>query len=334
MSESKVKKCPACGATIQASTTVCPECGYTIEDHKSNQSVKEFTAGIASLLKGSDDDALENFITGFSIPNNKSDLLEFASVLKTKRNNERCGDFCDDKYKECIEKIKVLYPNDPTFARMLAAAKKEEEEEKASDKKTTKIILIFFAFCIALGPLGIIMENKGAIKEKPDACAKEVAKLIAKDKTEDAVTCLLEYAGKTYYVLEGSFVSVVSACINKNDIESAEKICNKWTTSYEAGDKFEKVAEPIYKYLIKNKMYDEAENYIPYSSYNFGMEIYEDYYKYMESCVRVMCEDGDTDTAIKFIKRKAIKFSDLSEDSKYSEQKVLSKLTRLIESYE
>ena len=332
MSESKVKKCPACGATIQASTTVCPECGYTIEDHKSNQSVKEFTAGIASLLKGSDDDALENFITGFSIPNNKSDLLEFASVLKTKRNNERCGDFCDDKYKECIEKIKVLYPNDPTFARMLAAAKKEEEEEKANDKKWWKTLGIVMASLFLLMGVCFFFAGKDDIKKKPDACAKEVAKLIAKDKTEDAVNCLMEYAGDEYYELTGSFVSVVSACIDENDIESAKKLCNKWVASYSDLGKFSKVPAPIYKYLIKNKMYDEAENYIPYSSYSYEENEY--YYKYMESCVQVMCEDGDTNAAKKFIKRKAIKFSDLPEDSNYSEQNVLSKLTRLIETYE
>lgn len=147
-----VRKCPSCGAMIPALAGTCSECGYefsgidanlssqklsTIIDNILNdaserkiqlqQSGKlrttrqkfEFSSPLEENLDKIDEDAknkIKNAIKHFAIPNTKNDLFEFVTSLQSKFNDRTYGKEYYQKLEECIEKIKILFPEDPIFA--------------------------------------------------------------------------------------------------------------------------------------------------------------------------------------------------------------------------
>ena len=56
---------------------------------------------------------------------------------------------------------------------------------------------------------------------------------------------------------------------------------------------------PLYEYFIENKMWEDAEEYIPSKSN-------QQYFDYLKKVVTAMCQDGDFREAKKFIKRKVV----------------------------
>lgn len=103
-----IKKCPNCGAVVEAGSIRCQECNYTFVNVKANNSVQRFSEilreiernyqekdkGVNSLLKGvgrstglykdTKDSEIATAIETFPIPTTKEDLLEFICFLKPK----------------------------------------------------------------------------------------------------------------------------------------------------------------------------------------------------------------------------------------------------------
>ena len=138
-----VNKCPNCGAVVEAATVKCAECGYEFRGIEGNSSVQKLSKQIQEANEKYPPNALAEvfgmstrisvitgIISNFPIPTTKEDLLEFILFLepKTKRGGVYTSSTTDEirfagaykaKYKECINKVQVFFPNDPLFENIL-----------------------------------------------------------------------------------------------------------------------------------------------------------------------------------------------------------------------
>lgn len=137
-----VRKCPACGALLPAMTASCPDCGYEftgiqasssfqllakqiseIHDAKTKEIRKLASSAFSTTderltLEKSMTEAILSLIENFPIPNTKADIYDFLTALKPKVINGNMDDHDIRKayfikYQECLEKAKVLFPDDP-----------------------------------------------------------------------------------------------------------------------------------------------------------------------------------------------------------------------------
>ena len=92
------------------------------------------------------DKRIREAITNFPLPNTKADLLEFVLSLKAKKDNGAYASAYGNKYKECIEKIRIMFQGDKDFAPIIESY----ELEKAKDKKNTIKVLIGFGIFFAI----------------------------------------------------------------------------------------------------------------------------------------------------------------------------------------
>lgn len=150
----EVRKCPQCGAVVEAGSVRCGECGYTFVGIKANNSIEKFSEKLNeieenfskknSLIQnsilgnfltiGNDNRtrAIQTMINNFPIPTTKEDLLEFTLFLKPKSKKPYgCSNseyqICETykkKYKECINKAKLYFSDDPQFKVILDEEKK------------------------------------------------------------------------------------------------------------------------------------------------------------------------------------------------------------------
>lgn len=116
-----VKKCLHCGAVLSPLAVKCPECGEYVEREKAKSAVDEFREGVAKAGMLS----RKTFIRTFPVPKNAEDLLDFTLMI------HGCASNSDDlnvdayraKLKECHNRIKLLYPDDERFTRVLEMTK-------------------------------------------------------------------------------------------------------------------------------------------------------------------------------------------------------------------
>ncbi|WP_418851941.1 hypothetical protein [Prevotella sp.] len=89
----EIKKCPNCGAIVDAFQTCCPECGHSFQNVAANSSITvlfqkldELTAnssGWKQIWYGNQNPELKrkiSLITTFPVPTTKDDILEFLST--------------------------------------------------------------------------------------------------------------------------------------------------------------------------------------------------------------------------------------------------------------
>ena len=142
-----VKKCPACGAIVQSYQGICPECGYAFENIEANSSSRRFSEMLDKMTKEDEDKSTLKKITqtyagvftgkgndtrihaairNFPVPNTKADLMEFIITMKTKMSDNQSlyADAYRTKYKECIDKARMLFPHDKDLAPFLEEDKK------------------------------------------------------------------------------------------------------------------------------------------------------------------------------------------------------------------
>lgn len=131
-------RCPNCDAVVEAGAVKCNYCGYVFIGREANKSAqtlfnkldevdKAYRNNVfASIMSFSGKKVSEraNIIQNFPIPNTKEDLLEFIPSLEIKWHNTRTSNsFAADKekmayrtkYRECIQKAKMLFSDDPDF---------------------------------------------------------------------------------------------------------------------------------------------------------------------------------------------------------------------------
>ena len=139
-----VKKCPACGAIVQSYQGKCNECGYAFEGMSANLSStilanelkkiddkfsklitnvsgwdeREKRRKVRRLEKQRDNEKIQ-YIISFPIPSTKSDLIEFIITMKSRAAEKTLNFLLREayrtRYKECIEKVKLIFSSDSTF---------------------------------------------------------------------------------------------------------------------------------------------------------------------------------------------------------------------------
>lgn len=160
-----VKKCPNCGETVEAMAVKCNACGYefrNVEALKSSQMLANkleeidlhYRKGLGALglneMKQLGEKATA--VKNFPIPTTKEDLLDFAITMQSRWNSEAFDilrSAYKAKYDECINKIKMLFPNEPAVQGLLEQY--EKDKKKISPKTKTLIgIGLFMLFIIIL----------------------------------------------------------------------------------------------------------------------------------------------------------------------------------------
>lgn len=141
-----VVKCPSCGAQVVGGSAVCSECGYTFSNVGANSSYERLAEkleqiniayrdkrsitiplyGVSAKVK-----EMANVIRMFPVPNTRADLLEFLSSMSAQMESmkqaqsiqiyesELLRKAYQAKYKECVNKARISFSNDPDFAPYL-----------------------------------------------------------------------------------------------------------------------------------------------------------------------------------------------------------------------
>ncbi|MCH5318729.1 MAG: hypothetical protein J1E38_03345 [Paramuribaculum sp.] len=144
-----VRKCPHCGAIVEAGSMRCGDCGYAFVGVEAVSSRQKFSdmldeigkrefksGGLLGLLSIDEDrkrdNAMAQAIINFPVPNSKEDLLEFILFLKPQSKvnvllseNQETTKAYKRKYAECIEKAKFFFGDDPQVRQLLS-----QEENK------------------------------------------------------------------------------------------------------------------------------------------------------------------------------------------------------------
>lgn len=127
-----VRKCPHCGATVEAGTVKCPECEYEFVGVANNSTMEllarkleKIDAKFSNKNEYKDrevrNNELANAISSIPIPTTREDLLEFICSMYSKTkygfdsDNERITSAYRQKYEECINKAKVYFSGDAQF---------------------------------------------------------------------------------------------------------------------------------------------------------------------------------------------------------------------------
>ena len=114
----------------------------TIFQHGANMTT---TAMRSDSVSQSAKQRIQEVISSFPIPNTKSDLIEFIISMKTRSQR---GDFASayfTKYTECIEKAKLLFPNDKDFEPLISSYSKSGGLKRwwSNQSKLVKAIIIY-----------------------------------------------------------------------------------------------------------------------------------------------------------------------------------------------
>ena len=176
-----VRKCPACGALVPALAVSCPECGYEFSGVQASSSSQKLAKEISEVKKAAsakknelikskqystkkekgeilspqeealysiDNDAesqINSLVENFPVPNTKNDLFDLLLYLKQQGYKH--------KYKECLNRAKMLFPKDPLFAQIQESAKAEEAKEKKEERsfniQTTAMMIIYIGVIVA-----------------------------------------------------------------------------------------------------------------------------------------------------------------------------------------
>ncbi len=165
-----VKKCPSCGAIVNAYLGACPECGYAFEGIGANSTSQNLTdklekiaaewdAKIAAEKKAEKYDivhdnriwelskdkeqALADAIRTTTIPNTKADLFEFLTMTQASFLSPSTPYWSAEaymaKYNEALLKAKSLFANDPMFTNFISSDANIQERYIKIHKKQKKV---------------------------------------------------------------------------------------------------------------------------------------------------------------------------------------------------
>lgn len=294
-----VKKCPMCGAIVQAYQAKCTECGHEFANVEANSSALKLAEAV--MAAKSDNDKY-HCILHFPIPNTKADLLEFLTSLQPKMQdvNDPLSSAYFKKYQECINKAQLSFSNDPLlkpYIETLAAEEKALKKKRVGNsiwnwcKNHKKMSIAIVVVLIMLIYTGI------------------ESMMWSPTTSNDFNTCKNE----------------LIKSLDKNDVETAKRLVD----DYHAGAKDE-IYSILRTYMIKNGMYEDAAEYV----YNEGeWDADENNFNYLVDCVNAMLANGQKAEAKRFAERKATVFYVNNESGDYTPVNVINKLNTIIENY-
>ena len=195
-----VVKCPNCGSEVLGGSAICTECGYTFSNVSANSSVERLQNKLDEFNRRQESRAdnrsifggfAHNFakvygmdgtnkykmdiISTFSVPNTRSDLLEFITMLqaRAKSTGPRNGqNFSQEEdlsyaywllYTNCINKAKISFKNDKDFEPYFALYEKELKKTKGiigwlkCNPRIRVLILAILFYILLLGLIGFLI---------------------------------------------------------------------------------------------------------------------------------------------------------------------------------
>lgn len=126
--DTKVNKCPICGAIVDPTSGICPDCKHECSGLNANSLVDELIQQIKRAENPFSRTSVIQVVENFPIPSSRKDLLEILAFLGPKINPIVVGKRKKDlkametssayyhKFEECIMKAKTYYSNDPAFS--------------------------------------------------------------------------------------------------------------------------------------------------------------------------------------------------------------------------
>lgn len=143
--QGSVRKCPVCGAIVQGYMASCPECKYVFENVSANNSMEKLLNLLQEVDNTTNDTSFfddtvfrkkKSIIQNFPIPNTKTDIVDFIVALQPKALNtsDRLAKSYFVKYEECINKAKLLFPDDTDLTPLLLEYKKVQKKAKFSSE--------------------------------------------------------------------------------------------------------------------------------------------------------------------------------------------------------
>lgn len=166
--QARATNCPVCQEEIPYGVSICPKCGWqrnTSVDIAASNFIQDYSKGLAIAEQ---QERGSKFTLNYPLPNSKTDLIEFAMFLKAKSFHKGYGLYSEHdanykKYKECIDKLKMLYPNDPQANQIVDNYKRlmKYDSDKSFNENLSKFDF-FFGSIIVFGisiVIGIVVSN-------------------------------------------------------------------------------------------------------------------------------------------------------------------------------
>lgn len=341
-----VRKCPVCGALVPALAISCAECGYEFSGVDASSSAQilskkieeikvavskrkneiissnKYSTKVATLseqFKGASslspqEEAISeiekdgekqilSLVNNYPIPNTKNDLFDLIMYLKQ-------TDF-KNKYKECLDRAKHLYPKDPMFLHIIVEDKKKQKKDRWRSiiKGVILVIIPLSIYLIAehritrienqiengnldkarkyLSSINFSMRktlngNAEALKKKYDFSLQLIEGYIKSDQLDKAID--------VYEKITPEHCSIYEMRYRSN--------CKGRNRNYEPT-----ATNLIYKALIESERMDDAIKYHP-------MDTNSDYYDHMSEVINYYCRKNDKAAAKKYVKEHLIWFGD------------------------
>ncbi|MCF0206950.1 MAG: zinc ribbon domain-containing protein [Bacteroidales bacterium] len=138
----QVNKCPNCGAIVPPLATKCPDCSLEFRGVEANSSSKKLAEELKIAREKGDKQA--PVIRNFPVPATKEDLFEFAITMQSKMTieNDALRDAYSVKAKECIDRIRILFPDDTRFKQILEGYSKSVRQYKRKKRRNATVKIL------------------------------------------------------------------------------------------------------------------------------------------------------------------------------------------------
>lgn len=388
-----IRKCPACGAIVAAGSASCVECGYAFNDDAGTTAMDKLFERIEAIEKQyaakTYDDELENAITGarlkdklemtnkkiqairmFNVPNTRAELLGLLTSLEPLANpngpknglrrNYTLEDLSLaywDLFVSCINKSKISFAKDPSFAPYFEAYERKISEAKKSKSRKMKIIFGSIGAFVLLIVVLIIVGSSSSSDATEDVMKAPVSnelriafeEYIAEEDADNAKATLRKMGTECY----DEALDLIKLYIENGDVDNAIYVYEKLTPNHCSADDIQyfghgsnedyeqNATKLIRKELIAYGRYEEAWGYSErvYERENhYGNA--EDYFRFMSEVVIALCKENEKQEARTFVKEYSIWFVSNVDQHKqeeeyknYNSSTVKSKLTEIINNY-
>lgn len=317
-----VRKCPQCGAVIGSFQMVCPECGFEFSGIGPNKFVEKFSVELQNTLEKQNGGKRSLF-----------EVFDPSGMYEEKRKNKALAKAESNFVKnyplpmtkeDCVEMLNYILPkthlsgsNGATRAwrSKYDAILTKMERENQNNPKVLELVASYKAQSKMSGFGKFVLWYKSL-----STLAKSMVWLIP---------IYVLFFGLGGYFLSSSLDSTkgmdkVQQLVDEGNINGAKMEVKKGSNS-----------QPLYDYYMENKMWEEAEEFIPKE---YSEVSNEDYYDYCKKVVTIMCEDGDFEAAKKFIKRKVVFYEENNDTTDYDYKEwnttiVEKKLNAIVENY-